>query len=153
MYQLIMRKTSVIALLSAILLVGSLLGCKKSSPPPVSERIAKVWTASKVEENNVTVYTKGGTSNVRDYTKFQLDLSKSPAVSYTEWDANKFVGQYTVPNDQTLVLSNLNPSPTGDNGTITYTINSIDDSNLVLTRTTASLKTGGTTNKYTLTSP
>ena len=153
MYQLIMRKTSVIALLSAMVLVGSLMGCKKTSTPPVSELIAKVWTASKVEENNVTVYTKGGTANVRDYTKFKLDLSKPPAVSYTDYDgANTFVGQYAVPDDQTLNLTNLNPAPS-DGPSISFTINSIDDNNLVITSKTTRLKTGGTINKYTLTSP
>lgn len=90
---------------------------------------------------------------MRDYTKFKLDLSASPAARYTEYDGNLFTGQYSVPNDQTLTLTNLNPSPTGDNGTVSFTINSIDDSNLVLTRTTTSLKTGGKINKYTLTSP
>lgn len=151
MYQLIMRKTSVIALLSAMVLVGSLMGCKKTSTPPVSELIAKVWTATKVEENNVTVYTKGGTTNVRDYTKFKLDLSKAPTASYTEYEGNTFVGQYAVPDDQTLNLTNLNPPPS-DGPAISFTINSIDDNNLVITKTKGSLKTGGTINKYTLTS-
>ncbi|GAB4036617.1 hypothetical protein GCM10028774_29370 [Spirosoma jeollabukense] len=127
------------------------MGCKKTSTPPVSELIAKVWTATKVEENNVTVYTKGGTSNVRDYTKFKLDLSKAPTASYTEYEGNTFVGQYAVPDDQTLNLTNLNPPPS-DGPTIPFTINSIDDNTLVITKTKGSLKTGGTINKYTLTS-
>ncbi|WP_093830181.1 hypothetical protein [Spirosoma endophyticum] len=146
-----MRKTSVIALLSAMVLVGSLTGCKKTSTPPVSELIAKVWTATKVEEDNVTVYIKGGASNIRDYAKFKLDLSKPPAVSYTEYDGNTFVGQYAVPDDQTLSLTNLNPPPS-DGPAVSFTINSIDDNNLVITRTKGSLKTGGKINKYTLTS-
>ncbi|CAN5385498.1 hypothetical protein BH09BAC4_BH09BAC4_35420 [soil metagenome] len=134
-----------------MVLVGSLMGCKKTSTPPVSELIAKVWTATKVEENNVTVYTKGGTTNVRDYTKFKLDLSKAPTASYTEYEGNTFVGQYAVPDDQTLNLTNLNPPPS-DGPAISFTINSIDDNNLVITKTKGSLKTGGTINKYTLTS-
>ena len=148
-----MRKTSVIALLLATVFVGLLTGCKKSPPPPVSELIAKVWTVSKVEENNVTVYTRGAASNVRDYSNFKLNLSSPPSVSYTEYDKNTFNGQYTVPSDTRLVLSNLNPQPTGSNGTVEFTINSIDESNLKLTGTTPSPKTGNTTNVYTLTSP
>ncbi|GAB3941849.1 hypothetical protein GCM10028805_05670 [Spirosoma harenae] len=130
-----------------------LTGCGGSKVAPVSERIAKVWTASKVDENSTTVYTKGGTANIRDYSKFKLDLSKAPTVTYTEYDGNTFTGQYSLPDDNTLKLTNLNPSPTGDNGAITFTINSIDDSNLKLTRQTASQKTGGTTNVYGLTNP
>ncbi|QMW02409.1 hypothetical protein [Spirosoma foliorum] len=149
-----MRKTYSIAFLSVLTLFSLLvMGCGGSKVAPVSERIAKVWTASKVDENSTTVYTKGGTTNIRNYTSFKLDLSSPPTVVYTEFDGNKFTGQYSLPDDNTLKLTNLNPSPTGDNGTITFTINSIDDSNLKLTRTTASQKTGNTTNVYTLTNP
>ena len=151
--ELIMRKTQSIALFSAIVLISVIMGCKSNSVAPVSERIAKVWTASKVDENSTTVYTRGAASNIRNYAGFKLDLSAAPTVRYTEYDGNVFVGQYSVPDDNTLRLTNLNPSPTGDNGSITFTINSIDDSNLKLTRTSASQKTGGTTNVYTLTSP
>lgn len=149
-----MRKTYSIAFLSVLTLFSLLvMGCGGSKVAPVSERIAKVWTASKVDENSTTVYTKGGTNNIRNYTSFSLDLSKAPTVVYKEFDGNTFTGQYSLPDDNTLKLTNLNPSPTGDNGTITFTINSIDDSNLKLTRTTASQKTGNTTNVYTLTNP
>lgn len=148
-----MRKTFVITLLAATGFIGLVTGCKKASPPPVSELIAKVWTASKVEENNVTVYTRGVANPVHDYAKFRLDLSKAPAVSYTELDGNTFVGKYSVPTDQRLVLTELNPQPTGTNGTVEFTINSIDENNLKITRTGTSVKTGGTTNIYTLTSP
>lgn len=148
-----MRKTHSFILFSLVTLSSLLLGCKGNQPAPVSERIAKVWTASKVDENSTTVYTKGASNNIRNYSGFKLDLSAPPTVKYTEYDGNTFVGQYSVPDDNTLKLTNLNPSPTGDNGSITFTINSIDDTNLKLTRTTASQKTGGTTNVYTLTNP
>lgn len=148
-----MRKTHFTAFLSVLALFSLLMGCNGNKVAPVSERIAKVWTASKVDENSTTVYTKGGTSNIRNYTSFKLDLSTAPTVKYTEYDGNTFTGQYSLPDDNTLKLTNLNPSPTGDNGTITFTINSIDDTNLKLTRTTASQKTGNTTNVYTLTNP
>ena len=146
-------KNKSISFFSALLLLSVLMGCGGNKVPPVSERIAKIWTASKIDENSTTVYTKGGTGNIRNYAGFKLDLSAPPTVKYTEYDGNTFVGQYSVPDDNTLKLTNLNPSPTGDNGSITFTINSIDDSNLKLTRTTASQKTGGTTNVYTLTNP
>ena len=154
MQRMTMRKTSSLAFLSAIVFVSLLTGCSGSKTPPVSERIAKVWTARIVDENSQTVFTRGGTTNVRPgYTNFKLDLSTAPTVKYTEFDTNVFTGQYSVPSDTRLVLSNLNPSPTGANGTIEFTINSISDTELVLTRTTASQKTGNTTNKYTLSNP
>ena len=95
-----MRKTQFVAFFSAIALLSLITGCKKNPVAPVSERIAKVWTASKVDENSTTVYTKGGTSNIRNYTKYSLDLSKPPTVVYTEYDGNVFTGQYSLPNDQ-----------------------------------------------------
>ena len=148
-----MRKTHYIAFLSLVTLFGALMACGGNKIPPVSDRIAKVWTASKVDENKVTVYTKGGPTNVRNYASFKLDLSKAPTVQYTEFDGNTFVGKYSVPADNRLVLTDLTPSPTGANGTIEFTINSIDDNTLSLSRTTASQKTGNTTNDYTLTNP
>jgi hypothetical protein len=149
-----MRKTYSIAFLSVLTLASLLMGCGGSKVAPVSERIAKVWTASKVDANSTTVYVRGAaTGNLYNYANFSLDLSKAPTVVYKEFDGNTFTGQYSLPDDNTLKLTNLNPSPTGDNGTITFTINSIDDSNLKLTRTTASQKTGNTTNVYTLTNP
>ena len=147
-----MRTTHFTAFLSIVALFIVLTGCKKPVPP-VSERIAKVWTASKVDENKVTVYTRGGTANVRNYVPFKLDLSKAPTVQYTEYDGNTFVGKYSLPSDTRLVLTDLTPSPTGANGTIEFTINSLDDNTLSLSRTTASQKTGGTTNDYSLTNP
>ena len=149
-----MRKTHYIAFLSLVTLLGALIGCSGSKPAPVSERIAKIWTASKVDENKLTVYTRGGTANVRNYTAFKLDLSQPPTVRFTEFDGNTFVGKYSLPSDTRLVLTDLNPSPTGVTGaTIEFTINSIDDNNLSLSRTTTSQKTGGTSNDYTLTNP
>jgi len=149
-----MRKTYSVAFLSVITLFSVLTACSSKKVAPVSERIAKAWTASKVDENSVTVYSRGATTNVRNYASFKLDLSSPPTVKYTEFDGNTFTGQYSVPTDTRLVLTNLNPAPTGiTNGTIEFTIDSIDDTNLKLTRTTASQKTGNTTNVYTLTNP
>lgn len=148
-----MRTTHFTAFLSIVTLFTVLTGCGGKKVAPVSERIAKVWTASKVDHNKTTVYTRGGTANAINYATFKLDLSKAPTVQYTEYDGNTFVGKYSVPSDTRLVLTDLTPSPTGANGTIEFTINSIEDNTLSLSRTTASQKTGGTTNDYSLTSP
>ena len=150
-----MRKTHYIPFLSLFILLGALMGCSGNKPAPVSERIAKIWTASKVDENKITVYTRGGASNVRNYTAFKLDLSQAPTVRFTDFDGNTFVGKYSLPSDTRLVLTDLNPAPTSptNSTTIEFTINSIDDNNLSLSRTTTSLKTGGTLNDYTLTNP
>ncbi len=148
-----MRKTSFLAFLSATTLLSALMGCGGNKVAPVSERIAKVWTANIVTENSQTFYTRGATNNVRNYASFKLDLATPPTVRYTEFDGNTFTGQYSVQNDNRLILTNLNPQPTGSNGTIEFTIDSIDDTNLGLTRTSTSQKTGNSTNSYKLTNP
>lgn len=152
-----MRKTSVIALLLVTVFFSVLTGCKKEPAPSVSELIAKNWTLTKVEETNVTVYTRGATNNIRDYSKFRLNLSSPPTANYSDWDGVASTGKYTVPTDTRLVISDMNPQLTtssgGTAGTIEFTINSIDANNLVITRVGTSIKTGGTTNKYTFTNP
>ena len=150
-----MRKTSFIAFLSAATLFSLLTGCNKNKVPPVTERIAKVWTAQKVDENSATVYTRGVTPFVRNYAPFKLDLSTPPAVRYTDYDGvTTFVGQYSIQNDNRLLLTGLTPLPTDvTNGTIEFSIDGITDTELRLTRTSANRKTGNTTNKYTLSNP
>lgn len=148
-----MKNKTLTLFVASLSLFALLSGCGKNDPAPVSERIAKVWTAQKVDENTATVYTKGGTANVRNYASFSLDLSKAPTVTYKEFDGNTFTGQYSVPSDTRLVLTGLTPAPTGTNGTIEFTIGGLTDNGLTLTRTTASQKTGNTTNIYTLTNP
>lgn len=129
-----------------------LLGCgSPTKVTPVSERMAKVWTASKVNQNTTTVYTKGGTANtVPGYSNFRLDLSSSATVRFIEFDNNTFTGTWSVPSDNRLVLTGLTPAPTGTGGTIEFTIGTLNDTQLELTRTTASPKTGGSLNTYTL---
>ncbi len=154
MQRLLMRKTSFLPIFSILAIAGMLMGCPSSKTPPLSERIAKAWTARVVTENGNTVYTRGGTSNVSAYNNFKLDLSSAPTVRLTEFDGNTFVGTYSVQdNPQQLTLTALQPQPTGTNGTISYTINSISDTELVITRTTASQKIGGRTAVYTLSNP
>lgn len=141
-------------LLLLLLLPGLLAACKKKEDTPVKEVIAKKWTAKQVDENSTVVYTKGAANNIRlGYTQFLLDLSSPTAVIYREFDANEFTGTWDVINNEKLVLSALTPQPTGSNGTLEFTINSASATELVLTRLTASGKTGGSTNKYTLANP
>ena len=136
--------------LTVVMLV---VGCKKP-PPPLSERIAKPWTAETVREGSATVYTRGAANNtVAGYTNFRLTLNSTGTATLTEFDNNTFTGQWELIGDTRLVLKNLNPQPTGTAGTIEYTINAVEDFKLTLTRTTASAKTGGTINQYVLTNP
>ncbi|WP_332368319.1 hypothetical protein [Spirosoma telluris] len=138
------------ALMAILMLLVMACGGKETTVP-VSDKVKKAWTAQTVKENSTLVYTKGATSNIRNYNGFRLDLSNPPAVSITDYDGLTFTGQYEVPSDTRLVLKNLNPQPTGTNGTIEFTINSVSDNQLDLTRVTSSPKTGGTTNQYALT--
>lgn len=129
-------------------------GCKKKVKP-LSERIAKAWIAETVNHNSTMVYTRGGSANTwPGYSDFRLNLtsaSGSNKVSYTEWNGDKFEGDWELQGDSKLILKNLMPPPTASSGTIEFNITSIDDNKLVLTRTTASKKTGDTINSYTLT--
>jgi hypothetical protein len=144
------NQSTIIALILFLGIVA--FGCKKSKTAPVSERIAKAWTAANVKEGTAVVYVKGGTSNKRDYTAFQLTLNSSGTVVYKDWDGVVFNGQWEISNDK-LVLKNLNPAPTGTNGTIEFDINTLGDNQLVITRTTGSVKTGNSINQYTLQNP
>jgi uncharacterized membrane protein len=128
-----------------------IMACGKKTTRPISDMAKKVWTAQTVKENTTLVYTKGVTTNIRNYGSYRLDLSNPPAVTYTDWDGIASMGQYELPSDTRLVLKNLNPQPNGTGGTIEFTINSIGDNQLDLTRTSANAKTGGTTNQYVLT--
>ena len=152
-----MKKTATIgwALLLSTLMLGALSGCTDhiNAPPSLLAQIAQSYTLQSVDENGVTVYTRGSANNIRPgYSKFLLDLSKPPVVTYREFDANTFVGTWQVIGSKRLLLNGLMPQPSGSNGTLEFTINSITATELVLTTATVSQKTGGLTNRYTLTS-
>ena len=129
-------------------------GCKKKVAP-LSERIAKAWTAESVKHNTTTVYTRGGSTNtVPGYSAFRLTLTAaSNAVTYTEFDGTSFTGVWALDGESKLILKNLTPQPTGSGGTLEFSIVSIDDAKLVIKRLTASKKTGDSINEYTLSNP
>jgi hypothetical protein len=131
-------------------------GCKKKVKP-VSERIAKAWTAESVKHGGTVVYTRGGSNNTTPaYSGFRLTLtnaSGAKTVSFTDVDGTTFTGDWDLEGDSKLILKNLTPPPTGSGGTLEFTISSLDDAKVVLTRLKASPKTGGTINEYTLSNP
>lgn len=139
-----------IAILFVSLVALAVSSCKDKTVP-VSEKIKKTWTANIVKEGSATVYTKGAASNTKpSYQNFSLNLLIAPSVTLKDFDGNTFTGQYELVGDTKLVLKNLTPVPTGTGGTIEFTINSITDTALDITRTTASQKTGNTINTYNL---
>lgn len=143
-----MKKIAIIIISVAAFAVSS---CK-TKVVPVADLIKKTWTASVVKEGSATVYTKGGSSNSKPgYSSFKLNLLIAPSVTLVDFDGNTFTGQYSLKDDKTLVLTNLNPAPTGTGGTIEFTINSVNDTVLDITRNSVSQKTGGTINNYSLT--
>lgn len=144
-------KTAIIFIACGVLL-GS---CEKDTAVPVSVQLKKVWSAGLVKESSATVYTRGSNTNVKPgYSQYRLDLSSAATARLTEFDGNTFAGQWTLsPDDKTLTISNLTPQPTGTGGTITYTLGSVSESALTLTRTTSSPKSGGTINEYQLVNP
>lgn len=140
-------------LLQFILILG-LSACGEKIPP-ISERIKKVYTAQSVTHDGITVYTKGGSTNiVSEYSSYSLNLSTESSVTLRDVTGETFAGSYSV-SGNTLTLTGLNPQPTGSGGTLTYDITEIseDGKSLILTATKASPKTSNTINVYTLTAP
>ena len=127
-------------------------GCKKKTAP-LSERIAKAWVANAVKHDNTQVYSKGGSNNaVPGYSNYVLIIGSDNTVKLTEFDGTTFSGTWKLQGDVRLILENLGPeAPTGSNGTLEFTIKSIEDSELILLRVSPSMKTGNTVNEYTLT--
>lgn len=151
-----MKKIRILAALG--LLSAGLFACGGDKTPPLSDRLRKVWTVRVAQENGTVVYTKGGASNTRPaYANFRLDLSNTQAQTarLTETDNTTFVGAWALSSDEKkLVLNGLTPQPTGTIGTVEYLIEGeVTEAQLTLSRTTANLKTGGTINRYELTSP
>jgi len=131
------------------LVVFCLWSCKEKIPP-LSERIQTTWVIAQAKEGATLVYTKGETASVRaGYVNWRLILS-SPTVTYTEFDGNRFNGQYELQNDTKLLLKNLSPKPSGTDGTFEFTISDVTDNQMTLKSTTANLKTGSTFNEYKL---
>jgi hypothetical protein len=124
-------------------------------PKALSEVLKAVFYAQQVKHDNVVVYTKGGASNTVDnYKKLKFDLSSGSTVSFTDFDGNTFTGNYSISADnKSLTLSGLTPVPTGSGGTVTFSVVSFTESpaQVVLSRVGQSVKTGNTTNEYTLT--
>ncbi len=146
-----MKIQALLLLVSAVLLTA--IACKKGESVPFSEKIKKVWTVQTATENGTVVFTKGAGNNSRNYAKYQLDLSKPPAVTLTEVDGNTFVGQYELQKDNRLILTNLNPQPTGSGGQRAYTLSAVTDNSMELSQSLANLKTGNTLNSYKLSNP
>lgn len=144
------RTLSTLAILVGLtILVG---GCDKV--PPLSERIAKNWTARLVKEGSTVVYSKGAATNLKSgYSSFSLNLSSAPNVTLREHDGNTFTGSYELAGETGINLVSLTPQPTDSNGRLEYTIQSITDTELVLVAKFSYAKTGGTTNTYTLEAP
>lgn len=150
-------KKSYALLWCSVLILGLIAaGCKKKVKP-VSERIAKAWTAESVKHGTTVVYTRGGSNNIEsNYSAFRLTLSNASGaktVTLTEFDGKTFTGTWDLEGDSKLILKDLTPQPTGTGGTIEYSISSLDDAKVVLTRLKGSSKTGGTINEYTLSNP
>lgn len=146
---------SITLVLFSIITLVQVSGCKKSGPvaKPVAEILKAVFFAQQVKHDNTIVYTKGASSNtVSGYSKFRMDLSSALSVSFTDFDGTTFNGTYVLTGNS-LVFSGLTPVPTGSGGTLTFNVISFQESpaKVVLSRAGSSVKTGNTTNEYTLT--
>ena len=135
-----------------IFFVLVLVSCKKDETIPVSDQLKNVWLAKTVKEGSTTVFAKGQPNNSKPgYSQYKLDLTNESTAILTEFDGRTFSGDYNISSDnKTLTLMNLTPQPSGTGGTISYTIRTINETELTLVATKASLKTGGTINEYSL---
>jgi hypothetical protein len=149
-------KKFIFRILSIVLLAGTLSSCEKVTP--IVDLAKKGWSAQSVKENNVVVYTKGGTSNKQNYDAFSLNLLGAPNFTLRELDNNSFSGQYEITGQDDkagtgkLTLKNMSPVATGTTGSIDYSISSISETQLVLVRSSTNAKTGATSTEYTLVS-
>ncbi len=143
-----MKKTTICWVL---LTTAQLLSCrpKEIAPPD----LGKVWKARSVKENGVLVYMEGNTGNIRPgYAGFRLDLTGEEQVVYTDLDGRRLTGDWYMSTDyRRLILENLTPPPSASAGNIEFYINDpLSESQLSLTRTNESRKTGNTVNEYEL---
>ncbi len=130
-----------------------LTNCKKpSGDPSPEEKAKKIWVADRVSENSTVVYERNGSTQIRNYSAFRLDLSSPPSAILTEVDGTILRGQYEIRGRNQLLLSGLTPIPTGTDGSISYTMTFVDEV-LELVQTTSNLKTGHTKNTYRLVNP
>jgi hypothetical protein len=145
------KALSLVTLLVCTLVFVS--GCKEKVAP-VSERVAKTWSARIVKHGSSIVFSRGNSNNINPgYANYSLNLASAPNVRLTEVEGTTFTGNYEVPSDTKLILNNLSPEPTGTTGVLEYTIQSIsEDGTEMVIAGTAYAKTGGTVNTYTLTS-
>lgn len=143
-----MNKKIIFSLLSMTSLFFT-VSCK-TKVEPITSRIAKVWSASSVKENNVEVYKTGAITNTKPgYLNYKLDLSTPPNVIIKEVDGGTYVGKYTV-TDTKITITGLTPEPTGTSGSLSFTITSFTETELILTADQDYAKTGGKRNIYTL---
>jgi hypothetical protein len=158
-FKLFIRRTTCNGIICVIGLLFVVTSCKKKEPPPspspaktVAEQISRAWKAKTVKHGASTVYTEGGPGNaVPGYSNFRLDLRNPNTATLKEVDNTTFTGTWQLVNDAKLVLNSLAPLPTGTNGTLEYTISETPiETELKLTRTATSTKTGNTINEYTL---
>ncbi len=145
----IMRK--IFAITAVVLIAGfSIVSCKPKVAP-LSERIAKAWLADAVKEDNATVFTKDGQVTIKPgYSNFRLTLGSGNVATFVDIDNVTFTGKWELQGEKLLRLKELNPEPTETNGVVEFTIDSIEDKKLVITRTSTNRKTGNTRNSYTL---
>lgn len=145
-----MKASCILPPLGALFMLTMLSNCKKSeNEPSLEDQAKKVWVANQVTENAILVYDRSGGAKIRDYGSFKLDLSAPPTVTLTEVEGSAMRGKYQIVDRDKLVLSDLNPIPTGTTGSITYNL-TLTDGSMDLQQTANNSKTGNTRNTYRL---
>lgn len=131
-----------------------LIGCKWEEPEMRTLLpLQKLWVAQTVKEGLTTVYNRGSSANIRSsYSNFILDLRDVNGLIYRDYDGSYFLGNWRVlinkGQGESLVLSDLTPKSSV--GNITFTINTVSENQLLVTKTTASVNSSGILINYTL---
>ena len=148
-----MKKLNSLLLAFAFLGVFQLAGCKKKDDPkPASELIIKNWKVKEAKEDGTKVYDDPyAAGDTKDYSRFKLEFTSATDVRLTEQNGDVIVGKWALTDsDKKLVLSGLNPQPTGVTGNLEYTNVAVTEGELRLTRSTANPKTGAGSTEYVL---
>lgn len=132
-----------------IISIISALACAPNNEVDCLE--CRNWKVIQVKENNVVVYSSGGSSLYPAYTDFKFNLMKdNRKVLFKDIIGVEFNGVWGINDQKTqLMLSNLTPLLYGTENQLIFDILSMAETSLVLKSTTVNPKTGNTINEYT----